>query len=110
MAWTKQNKKTWRKLLCYFKRTLPSIKKVHVRRIKLPKCRREYQGYVIDTSKAYYIFIDKTLTYDPAIDTLIEEWAHTIAGFKGGTENELEDHGAAWGRAVSKVKQAYLKF
>lgn len=73
-----------------------------MRRLKLSPDR--YGDCTHEGRKKFTIKIQNNLNEEHAIDIFLHEWAHILAWNEPG-----DDHGAAWGRAYSKVYRIYLK-
>jgi len=55
----------------------------------------------------YDIWIEKKQSLPAAVDALVEEWAHCLAGING---DDHRDHGRHWGLEYSKVTQVKLRW
>lgn len=75
--------------------------KVQVRRLKLAK---DAYGDCTRWRGKFTIKISNELDENHAIDIFLHEWAHILAWDAPG-----DDHGAAWGKAYSRVYRIYLK-
>ena len=89
------------KIARYLKANYPFDFPVVVRRIKMPE---NYCGECDFESGQYFISINKKLSVDAAIETLLHEMAHAKSW---GKDNE--DHGINWGKEYSKIYRVYEK-
>jgi len=74
---------------------------IRVRRVKMPD---DYCGDCELIKGKYLIRINKMLSEEAAIDTLLHEMGHAKAW-----EKEDEFHGTIWGKEYSKIYRAYEK-
>ena len=84
----------------FLKRVVRSDKPIKVRCLKFSD---DLDGICIDNDTHFLIKISKGLTVGHAIDVLIHEIAHVEAWGK-----EKDPHGAAWGKAYSRIYREYL--
>lgn len=75
---------------------LPPKYPVSVRIGAMPKSYSDCSGLTFKIGKRYIIYVKQSLNWDGAIDTLLHEWAHTLA-WAGKV-----DHDPKWGIAFAK--------
>jgi hypothetical protein len=104
MAWTANDRTSWRDLIDYLGEVLPAAKSIRVIR-RSPG--RDATGSTTDEGRSYTIRIRPALGFGAAVDALQEEYAHALAGVTG---HVLRDHGLLWGEAYSAVTVAVLRW
>lgn len=75
---------------------LPPKYPVSVRIRKMAKQYASCQGLTYKKGRQYLIYLNQSLNWDGAIDSLLHEWAHTLAW-----KDEI-DHDFRWGMAFAK--------
>jgi len=94
--------KTFRNLRNFIKKKVTLKYPISVR--VLPIAADRYGDCYFDSKlKKFVIRIDKSISEDTAINTLIHEVAHCICYF----EKEKEEHGKIFGNAYSKAYEIY---
>jgi|LakMenE01Jun11ns_1017448.scaffolds.fasta_scaffold9901226_3 Zn-dependent peptidase ImmA (M78 family) len=93
---------TYRKLICFLKKSYPQTYPVSVRRLKLTE---DYDGFCQFKGTHFLISINRKLPEHEAIETLLHEYAHVIAWDKC----KFDDHCNDWGVAYSRIYRAFLK-
>lgn len=88
------------KAMRFLKGVVRSDRPVRVRCLKLSD---DLDGICIEKKKHFLIKVSQELTVGHAIDVLIHEIAHVEAWGK-----EKDPHGAAWGKAYSRIYREYL--
>lgn len=94
--------KTYRKLICFLKRSYPQSYPVSVRRVRLAE---SYDGCCQFKGRYFLISVNCKLPEHEAIETLLHEYAHVIAWDKCRND----DHCDEWGKAYSRLYRAFLK-
>jgi hypothetical protein len=93
---------TYRKLVIFLKRACPPEHPVSVRRLKLSE---RLDGDCQFKEGHFRVRINRNLPEHEAIETLLHEWAHTIAWDKCHSDEHCDE----WGKAYSRVYRAFLK-
>jgi len=97
--WSREHRRKWRRLIRFLAAAFP-IGRVEVWRLPL-KC---HHGTVVPLNPSphrddgFRIRIRSADTFDVAVDTLLEEWAHAMTTW---------DHTASWGMAYAKLRRAW---
>lgn len=89
-------------LVKYLKSRLPLSHPIKVKRVNI---RKDYDGDCQFKQGIFIIRIQKTLTENSAIDTVIHEFSHVLSWHK-----EENIHGPIWGKAYSKVYNKFLEW
>jgi hypothetical protein len=104
--------RVYKKLVSVLKKKCPVAYPISVRRTKMGKglC-----GDCFLDKKKFYIRINRDITEDCAIDTLIHEWSHARAWTHlhdslNWVEFEKRAHDASWGVAYSEVYRIYEQY
>jgi predicted SprT family Zn-dependent metalloprotease len=92
---------SFRTVLNRLKKHLPPSYLVVCRRICFSK-KAKVTGECWLEKKKFHIRIEKLLSNDAAIDTLLHEWAHILL-WNEASVLKLDDHGPEWGVAYSRV-------
>lgn len=91
----------FRSLLATLREKCPTRKQVIVRRVKMRSC----QGRTTLTGPSKIIItIDRSLTSDMQLETLVHEWAHALEF------DRYHDHGRPWAAAYVRAYAAYENF
>jgi len=104
--------KNYKRLVSFLKKNLPIAYPVSVRRCIMS---RSLDGECVKYKKKFFIKINKDLSENLAIETLIHEWAHARAWNHLLDSMEADDrfddfsHDATWGVAYSEVYRVYQK-
>lgn len=91
----------------------PLAYQISVRRVAMGKC---LDGDCVKYRKKFFIRINKDLSEDTAIDTLLHEWAHARAWNhlldNLDSQDKFDDfsHDASWGVAYSEVYRLYQRY
>lgn len=107
-----KNYKNYKQLVSFLKKNLPIAYPVSVRRCVMS---RSLDGECIKHKRRFFIRINKDLSENLAIETLIHEWAHARAWNHLLDSMEADDrfddlsHDATWGVAYSEVYRVYQK-
>jgi hypothetical protein len=109
--WRQMSYQSYRKLVSVLKAKCPCAYPVSVRRINL----KNLDGCCYLHDKKFFIHINKNISEDSAIDTLLHEWAHARAwnhllDSLNPQEFEERSHDASWGVAYSEVYKIYENF
>jgi len=82
----------------FLKKKIPPPHPICVQRVLL----KEDHGRCHFNGDRFTIVVDRRLSEEMAIETLLHEWAHAISW------NSYKPHGPKWGRAYSRVYRTYL--
>lgn len=93
---------TYREVVSFLKKAFPSKYPISVRRKKISN---RFDGDCSFLNNKFIIRINKNMSESEAIETLLHEWAHTIAWDRC----HLDEHCDEWGKAYSRVYRAFLK-
>lgn len=95
------------------KKHCPLAYDISVRRVATGRC---LDGDCIKYKKKFFIRINRDLSEDSAIDTLLHEWAHARAWNhlldNLDSQDKFDDfaHDGSWGVAYSEIYRLYQKF
>lgn len=100
--------KSYKKLVSVLKKKCPLAFPVSVRRVAMT----DLDGDCTLGKKKFFIRINKDISEESAIDTLLHEWAHGRAwnhlhDSLDWVEFEERSHDASWGVAYSEVYRVY---
>lgn len=105
MRFTKVQTRKWQDLIAFLEDYAPADHAILIRRKPMGKMD---EGEIDYNGSRYQITVKSTLNYAAAVDALLEEWAHALAGYRGGDSHEREDHGPHWGEAYATLRQLYI--
>ncbi len=88
------------------RKKVPTAFPVQVRRKDIPASECCFGTCTFD-GNIFKITIDKSISNDMAVETLIHEWAHVIAWTH--EHDTVDDHGPEWGLAYSRVFRAFFE-
>lgn len=88
----------------FLRKKLPFERRYYIRRIRMPKDLDGDCGFNRAKS-TFLVRIEKSLSENAAIETLLHEVAHCLAWDK-----DKEDHGPNWGKAYSIVYRKFLEW
>ena len=103
--------KKYHQLVKILREHLPLAYPVTVKRVKMKK----NDGTCSKSGKKFFIDIDRSLTQQMAIETLLHEYAHALAwSHRHDKMNDEEltrkQHDATWGVAYSEVYRVFEQF
>jgi hypothetical protein len=81
------------------------LKSKYKRKLNIVRVRLRNDGWCIKDGNDFSIRINRGLSEELAIETLIHEFAHILSW-----QQEDDDHGPKWGIAYSKVYRLFLEF
>lgn len=93
---------TYRKVVNFLKRACSPARGVSVRRLPLSV---HLDGDCQFRREKFLIRINRNLPEHEAIETLLHEWAHTLAWDRCSTDEHCDE----WGKSYSRVYRAFLK-
>ena len=94
----------WIRLIAWLRRNFPTQVFVRIRSVHNLK----YQGEVLLVNKIFQLEINRKLSFDLRVDTLIHEWAHALTWF--GAETHLDDHSAEWGITYARIYRTFIEW
>jgi len=83
----------------FLKENIPAPHPVCVQRLSM----KEDHGRCYYKKKRFIIIVNKNLSLEMSIETLLHEWAHTLAW------DDHKEHGFKWGRAFSRVYRTFIE-
>lgn len=92
----------YRKVLNFLKAEFPADFPVSIRRLKLSN---RLDGDCLLMEDHYRIRINRALSENEAIDTLIHEYSHVLAWNRCNTDYHCNE----WGKAYSRIYRKFLK-
>jgi hypothetical protein len=99
--------KQYHELIRILRKKCPLAYPIQVRRVKM-----EEFGWCEKRNRRFYIFINRKLGQNMAIETLIHEWSHALAWNHLHDKMDCDEldrrcHDAEWGVAYSKVYRIF---
>ena len=97
--------KSFRKHVAILREFCPPLLPVRVNRRPLKDC-LGYTSIIFDKRDRvshFIVAIDSRMSWDATWQTLVHEWAHTIAWHEG--HETVDDHGPEWALAFAKCYQ-----